>query len=260
MIKKQYKCKEQLIPSNLLLAPREAYQRKFSNARAKKIAKEFDERIANAPKVSFRDGKYYVFDGQHTIAARKNLNGGKNLPILCKVYFDMTPEDEALLFAQQTGVSAKLAAGAKLRAEVYGKDPDALAFKEATESVGLQIDYDQERGENQIGCVATARKIYAAIGAERYKKAMSILAQAWGGEPDSFRSENVASIGRFVDLYHDEYSRDRLLMQLRKVDPLAIYRSGQASGLTMAGYKRYLYQVLQIYNGNSKRHSLPLKF
>jgi hypothetical protein len=257
---KQYPYKEQLIPSNLLLSPRETYQRKFSNNRANKIAKEFDERIANLPKVSYRDGKYYVFDGQHTIAARKNRNGGKDLPILCKVYFGMTPEEEAALFAQQTGISARLTAGAKFRAELCAHNPMALAFKDATESVGLQIDYDQERGKNRIGCVATARKLYAAIGPERYKEAMSILARAWDGEPDSFRAENVSSIGTFVDLYHDQYDEERLLAQLGKVDPMAIYRGGQASGLAMAGNKRYLYQVLQIYNGNSKRHSLPLKF
>ena len=257
---KEFKCKELTIPSNKLLVPREAYQRKFTNARAQKIAKEFDERIANPPKVSFRDGKFYVFDGQHTIAARILLNRGAHLPILCKVYFGMTQEEEALLFAQQTGISAKLSAGARLRAEIYGNLPSALAFKEATESVGLQIDYDQDRGKNRMGCVATARRIYAAIGPERYKEAMSILVQAWDGAPDSFRAENVVSIGWFVDLYYKEYNRDRLLAQLRKVDPLAIYRSGKASGLSLAGYKKYLYQVLQIYNGNSKKHALPLKF
>lgn len=260
MTEKQYQCKELTIPSNLLLVPRETYQRKFTNDRAQKIAKEFDERIANAPKVSYRDGKYYVFDGQHTIGARKIRNGGEDLPIRCKVYFGMTPEEEALLFAQQTGTSAQLSAGARLRAEIYGKDPDALAFKETTERVGLQIDYDQDRGKHRLGCVATARKIYASIGPDRYLEAMHILAEAWDGAPDSFRAENLVGIGRFVDLYHDEYNSKRLLKQLHKVDPLTIYRGGQAAGLTLAGYKKYLFQVYQIYNGNSKKYALPLKF
>ena len=257
---KQYKCEEQILSSSMLLVPHEAYQRKFTDRRAHRIAKEFDEHIANAPKVSYRDGKYYVFDGQHTIGARKILNGANVLRILCKVYFGMTPEQEAALFAQQTGVSARLTAGAKLRAELYARNPSALAFKEATESVGLQIDYDQDRGKNRLGCVATARKLYSTIGPKRYMEAMSILARAWDGEPDSFRSENVTGIGTFVDLYHDQYDEERLLSQLGKVDPLAIYRGGQAAGLTLTGYKKYLYQVYTIYNGNSKTHALPMKF
>ena len=76
--------REMTISSALMEVPREAYQRNFNVNRAKKIAEEFDERIANEPKVSFRDGRYFVFDGQHTVAARKFLNGGEDLPIKCK--------------------------------------------------------------------------------------------------------------------------------------------------------------------------------
>ena len=93
---------------------RDTYQRALHPARVARIAKEFDERVANEPKISFRDGHYYVMDGQNTIAARKFLNGGEDLQIRCKVYFGMTEREEALLFAQQTGISERLSAGQKL--------------------------------------------------------------------------------------------------------------------------------------------------
>ena len=66
---------EMMIYSKNLEVPRSAYQRELNPNRVRKIAAEFDEHIANDPKVSFRDGHYYVFDGQHTIAARKLRNG-----------------------------------------------------------------------------------------------------------------------------------------------------------------------------------------
>ena len=87
--------------------PRETYQRELSPDRVRRIVKAFDERIANEPKVSYRGGHYYVFDGQHTIAARKLRNDNQDLKVRCKVYFGMSDKDEALLFAQQTGASAK---------------------------------------------------------------------------------------------------------------------------------------------------------
>ena len=71
------------------------YQRALDTKKIERIVASFDERIANEPKVSFRNGSYYVFDGQHTIVARKKLNGNKDLFVLCKVYEDMTEEDEA---------------------------------------------------------------------------------------------------------------------------------------------------------------------
>ena len=83
------------------------YQRKIQKKKVDRIVAEFNERIANEPKLSYRDGIYYVFDGQHTIAARKQRNDGKDLDIVCKVFYDMTEEKEALLFAAQTGVSSK---------------------------------------------------------------------------------------------------------------------------------------------------------
>lgn len=96
---------EMVINSKFLEVPRSYYQRTLNANRVKRIAAEFDERIANAPKVSYRDGHYYVFDGQHTIAARKLLNNNCDLNIVCKVYSGLTEQQEAMLFAQQTGIS-----------------------------------------------------------------------------------------------------------------------------------------------------------
>lgn len=214
MTTKKFAYKEMTLSTAQIEVPRETYQRKFNARRALKIAADFDERIANEPKVSYRDGKFYVFDGQHTIAARKLLNNGEDLPVKCKVYFDMTEQDEALLFAQQTGISAPLSAGARLRANIFGGDPIAIAFLEANNDIGIEIDYDQERGLNRIGCIQTAFDAYNSIGEERYKEAMNILKTAWNGEPDSFRAENVLGITKFVDLYHDEYCPHRLVTQL----------------------------------------------
>lgn len=51
---------EMMIYSKNLEVPRNAYQRELNPNRVRKIAAEFDEHIANDPKVSFRDGHYYV--------------------------------------------------------------------------------------------------------------------------------------------------------------------------------------------------------
>ena len=257
---KKFTYREMTLSSSQLEVPRETYQRNFNVNRAKRIAEEFDERIANEPKVSYRDGKYFVFDGQHTIAARKLINGGEDVPIKCKVYFGMTEQDEAMLFAQQFGVSAPLTAGARIRALIFGGDPIAIEFMEVNKDIGIQLDYDQERGLNRFGCIQTAFNAYMRIGEERYKEAMNILKTAWNGEPDSFRAENVLAMTHFVDLYHDEYCPHRLITRLRLVDPLTIYREGRATGVNLAGYKKYLIQVFRIYNGNSKKHSLKMKF
>ena len=252
-------CKEVLLDSRELVIPRTTYQRNLNEDRVRKIAANFDERIANEPKVSSRDGRYYVFDGQHTVAARKFLNGGKDLPIRCKVFYGLTEKDEALLFAQQTGESASLTAGARFRALVYGEDKDALAFLKATESVGLCVDYKQTRGAYRLACIATAFGLYKRVGGQLYREAMQIIVDAWKGDPDSLRAETVRGVVEFVDLYYGEYNRKRLVTRLRNVDPVVIFREGRTM-TSLPGYKRYLYQVYRIYNGSSAKTGLPMKF
>ena len=186
--------------------------------------------------------------------------GGEDLPIRCKVFYGLSELDEAILFAQQTGASAQLTAGARLRALVYGRDPDALAFLKATESVGLRLDYNQDRGKHRIGCVGTAYGIYKKVGEEIYKEGMQHIVDAWEGAPDSLRFEILQGVVFFVDLYHAEYDSKRLVKQLRKYEPLTIYREGRSMGVNMAGHKKYMYQVYRMYNGSSRKYALPLKF
>ena len=116
-----------VIHSSKLIYPREIYQRGVERKRVELIARDFNEYIVNEPKVSFRNGRYYVMDGQHTIEGCILLNGGEDRPILCKVYTGLTMEQEALLFAEQNGHAAPLSAGIKLRAKVVGGDAPSKA-------------------------------------------------------------------------------------------------------------------------------------
>ena len=137
-----------VIHSSKLIYPREIYQRGVERKRVELIARDFNEYIVNEPKVSFRNGRYYVMDGQHTIEGCILLNGGEDRPILCKVYTGLTMEQEALLFAEQNGHSAPLSAGIKLRAKVVGGDAPSKAFVAATNRVGLSLNYDSMRLNN----------------------------------------------------------------------------------------------------------------
>ena len=131
-----------VIHSSKLIYPREIYQRGVERKRVELIARDFNEYIVNEPKVSFRNGRYYVMDGQHTIEGCILLNGGEDRPILCKVYTGLTMEQEALLFAEQNGHAAPLSAGIKLRAKVVGGDAPSKAFVAATNRAGLSLNYD----------------------------------------------------------------------------------------------------------------------
>ena len=79
-----------------------SYQRKIDSARVDRIVNSFDPRLANEVKVSFRDGKFYVFDGAHTLSALKRIHGEDSFMVDCKVYYGLSYED-ALAEAQAKG-------------------------------------------------------------------------------------------------------------------------------------------------------------
>ena len=250
-----------VIHSSKLVYPRELYQRGVERKRVELIAAHFNEYVANEPKISFRNGQFIVTDGQHTIEGRILRNGGKDLPVLCKVYTGMTVEQEALLFAEQNGFSAPLTAGIKLRAKVVGGDAISKAFLTATNRVGLSLNYDsQQLTDYRIGCVGTAFRLYKQMGEPLYCETMRLIVAAWEGKPDSFRASVLKGMMHFVELYHGEFSEERLLRALGNIHPVDIYRIGQDDPAKLRGWKKYVFPIYIAYNGKCRKDALPMKF
>lgn len=247
------------IDSSLLEVPRKDYQKPLNGKRVAQIAAAFDENIANEPKVSYRDGHYYVFDGQHTVAARIMLNGGKNVKIRCKVYRDLTPEQEALLFAAQTGISAKPTPGNQLRARIYAKDKEATDFRNATENCGFLLDVDGTRSDYHISCINTAMKMYRKLAPKQYREALDILCASWNGRSDSLLNEVIVAVCEFVRVYDGQYNRNTLIDALSRIDPRSISRRIK-SDFEHPGYRKYVAPIFEIYNNRCGPRKLPVQF
>lgn len=86
---------------------------------------------------------------------------------------------------------------------------------------------------------------------------LSVLVDAWGGDSDSFLSGILHGMARFLALYQGEYSRERLILRLRTVHPKTITRLAQNDTGNVAD--RHMKQILSIYNGAGRAHSLQCK-
>lgn len=248
-----------VIPSHLLIVPRELYQREEEQAKIRRIVSTWDERVANEPRVSERNGKFYVFDGQHTVIARETLNNGESVNILCKVYHGLTVTEEAMLFAMQTGSSSKPTSGERLRAYVFAGDKDALAFCEATERIGLLVDYTGTRYDGHLACVSTAMRVYHKVGEAYYSETLQLIVDAWHGCADSLRYEIIKAVSEFVKLYHGKYDREQLIRNLKAVLPIQV-RNRIVVDLERPNNKKFIYQIWKLYNGNGKKHTLKMNF
>ncbi len=246
------------INSERLVIDRDKYQRNPSDDKINQIVASWDERIANEPKVSLRDGVYHVFDGQHTILAREALNDNHPVKILCKVYYGLTEHDEADLFATQTGRSSKPSPGERHRAEMYAGNEFAIAFSNATKKAGLSIDDKGTRHKMHISCIGTARKAYEKMGEVLYVEAMSIIATAWKGTADSLRFEIIKAVTEFVQYYNGQYDKDVLICALKSKKPIYI-RNKIVTDLEHPNNIKYAYQIMVAYNTKSKTPLPELK-
>ena len=92
------------------------------------------------------------------------------------------------------------------------------------------------------------------------QEALQLIVKAWDGKPDSFRASVLRGMMHFVELYHGEFSEERLLRALRSIHPVDIYRIGQDDPAKLRGWKKYVFPIYMAYNGKCRKDALPMKF
>ena len=112
------------------LVSNQPYQRDIDQKEVAYIVSNFDLHQFGVIKVSFRDGKYYVYDGQHRITAFKIVNGNQDGFIRCEVHYGLTYEDEARYFAEQYLGSKKVDIIYRWRALFEAKKEPVYCFHE----------------------------------------------------------------------------------------------------------------------------------
>ncbi|WP_228539974.1 DUF6551 family protein [Mycobacteroides abscessus] len=81
-------------------------QRALNQAWVDRLAAEFNPDVMGMLHVSYRDGWYYVIDGQHRKSAAIQWMGSDQ-QVQCHIYEGLTPADEADLFLRLNSVKAQ---------------------------------------------------------------------------------------------------------------------------------------------------------
>ena len=206
-----------------------SYQRPTEPERVRSIVSQFDPALVNLLKVSVRDGHYYVFDGGHTLAALRTVNGQRDFPVLCKIYYGLTYEEEAVLFAKQQGNAKKVGIPYKLRALEAAGDLEAVDFLERTRRSGFEITPGARTvRDGTITAVKRAYDAYKQLGPERYEKMMRLVKETWNGEAWSVGQSMLGGLSDFYRTYGDSIREHRFVSKLAGVSRTAIDR--EASG------------------------------
>lgn len=221
------------------------YQRMLDIKRVEQIVKEFDGDVMNEPKVSFRDGVYWVFNGQHTLAVWKKINGNQDKPILCKVFKGMTWLEECEAFVKQNGKDKDPTTNDKLRAMYNAKDPEVTDMVQRAELCGWIVDFSTSKSVKRIVATSALFKAYKTLDVQDYTEMLTVLQEAWGGDMDAISSQIITAMTVFYKTYSGNFKKADLVNSLRKVTPAAIIRNGR----TLPGRSNtYTREIVKTYN------------
>lgn len=237
------------------------YQRPVDNRKIARIISEFNEHKVNPIKVSFRDGKYWVFDGQHTLSVLKAKNNGEDCMAWCEVHFGLTYEQEARLFAEQNDNATRVDVMYKAKALYEASDPEIVNIKNIIESVGLELNFNKSKGLNKIIAIRKVEQIYRTLGENGLRKVLYLIKKTWDGESTSLDKEILGGVGLFVKTYKGEFDENIFIKNLKRILPFEIKRNGRADVSCKKADLKYAKQILEGYNYKlTKKNRLEYKF
>lgn len=232
-----------LRPSDLKVDP--LYQRPLDMKRVEKISKEFNGDIFNEPKVSYRDGAYWIFNGQHSTAVWKKINGNEDKPLTCKVYRGMTWLDECEAFIEQNGLDKDPTTNEKLKAAYNSNDPDVTDMVDKAGLCGYTVDFIVSKTPTRIIATSTLIRAYKTLGGEAFLDMMTAIRDAWYGDVDAISTQILSGMATFYKTYYGFFDRQALVDKLKKVKPAEIIREGK----TYTSRKNtYSQEICKIYN------------
>ena len=178
-------------------------QRSLNQGWASQIAKEFDPDHMGVVTVSERaDGRYAVIDGQHRIAAVRQLFDDDTQKIECKVHRGMTTEEEAAMFVGLNNFKRPSAIQLFLKNVIAG-DPEAVEINDIVRRHGFKVNGAATDGN--ITCVGALHSIYHGFGGDKAEPNPSLLLQtmivvrnSWGLAKDGANGSVVEGVALLI--------------------------------------------------------------
>lgn len=233
------------------LKSKQDYQRRIDTDFVKKSIEEFNPNDIDPVHVSYRDGKYYVIDGQHTILILEGINGNKPVDINCIVHKGMTYTDEAHYYVRQYKKKHRHTYNEMAVASYEGGDklPCEIALK--VNNVGGRLPYDKSAKTGmKIGAVKKVTTLYQK-DSDNTILAIKCLIEAYKGRESSIPAEIIAGTMEFLRLYDNQILTSRLVEALSKYTPQLL--TNTAKNLKMTYPINWTETLRDKYNEMSKK-------
>lgn len=239
----------ELIPIKNLVSNQE-YQRNLSIKHVQRTAAHFDVNQINPVKVSRRNDKNYVFNGQHTIEIVSLVSGNPDTPVWCMVYENLDYVEEADIFANQLKFTKPLSPYEIFVANIEAGNDKQLIIKDLVNSYDLVIE--GKPGPGNICAVSTLEKIYDHYGYHILNQTIRLIAATWEGEAKSFSANMLLGVARLIYAYGTELKEEYFKEKLSQSSIKEISRTAKERRAGSLGYSE---AMLNLYNSRRGGHN-----
>jgi len=247
--------REYLQLNTAILQSSQAYQRPVDPKHVQAIVDNFNPLYCSEILVSFRDGQYFVIDGQNRIAAFRRMNNGKDCMADCKVFYGLTYEDEADFFAHLDQIKKNMRFCDIIKSKSESKrDRSIITITQILNRCGLKWEFKSGGGGNAHKTIKASKALmdcFDDLGPILFETAMRLLIKTWRGDKDSMSAPFIKGVCCFVKVYAQEADEKTFVKKLSSKEPEIIraLSKSQPSGITDAAkYARIFYDFYTYRN------------
>lgn len=195
-----------------------SYQRQERNT-VRKIIKNFDPRLLRPLVVSYRDGKYYIVDGQHRYQALKMMGVTKTR---CEVFYGLSSKEEAEIFSRQNNNVATLKPIDTFKSNIHIGNPtdiDVIIYNIIMKNKMLIANNPKALGFRCLYSLRNGVRLYGADILEFLCEV--ILGLSWASCKDAYARDFQESL---MNLYKRSASSDLVIQKLKNYSPEELVR------------------------------------
>ena len=222
------------------------YQRPCQANRVREIASKWDDYKANEVVVSYRDGSFFVVDGQHTVRAAEMV--GKS-DLYCKIYEDLSFEEEAKLFVQLNNIQVRVSTVQKYKAMVCAKDPETMVLENLCKEFSIVTIPTSSHDKPVLGGMRAAQGTLRICGEMGLRWAFEVIRDSqWHMEPGAYSELMLMTLRSIYKTHIGElaHTKTKLCAILKKV-PFGLLRAKANISYIGRGNSSALIALLESY-------------
>lgn len=186
-------------------------QRELKQYRVDHLVAHFDHEQVGNPVVNERHGRFFIIDGQHRVAALREMYDDTH-QVQCWTYVGLSEVEEAEKFLQLNDTLVVNAMDKYLVAVEAGREIET-DIDRIVRACGLSVS--SQKTEGAIGAVGTLRRVYVRSGAYVLGRTLRIVTEAFGSA--GLEAPVIDGIGLLCGRYNGELEDQVAVLKLHKM-------------------------------------------